>query len=91
MTSALPLLYQAGYLTIKGYDFYSRNYTLDFPNAEVKVGFMDNFLSSMMGIYNANTQGFAGNFYASSPRFLTSTSAKRNLTTSPNTRPITRC
>ena len=65
MTSALPLLYQAGYLTIKGYDFYSRNYTLDFPNAEVKVGFMDNFLSSMMGIYNANTQGFAGNFYAS--------------------------
>ena len=64
MTSALPLLYQAGYL-IKGYDFYSRNYTLDFPNAEVKVGFMDNFLSSMMGIYNANTQGFAGNFYAS--------------------------
>ena len=65
MTSALPLLYQAGYLTIKGYDFYSRNYTLDFPNAEVKVGFMDNFLSLMMGIYNANTQGFAGNFYAS--------------------------
>ena len=65
MTSALPLLYQAGYLTIKGYDFYSRNYTLDFPNAEVKVGFMDNFLSSMMGIFNANTQGFAGNFYAS--------------------------
>lgn len=65
MTSALPLLYQAGYLTIKGFDFYSRNYTLDFPNAEVKVGFMDNFLSSMMGIYNANTQGFAGNFYAS--------------------------
>ena len=64
MTSALPLLYQAGYLTIKGYDFYSRNYTLDFPNAEVKVGFMDNFLSSMMGIQNANAQGFAGNFYA---------------------------
>jgi hypothetical protein len=64
MTSALPMLYQAGYLTIKGYDFYSRNYTLDFPNAEVKVGFMDNFLSSMMGIQNANAQGFAGNFYA---------------------------
>ena len=27
--------------------------------------YQDNFLSSMMGIYNANTQGFAGNFYAS--------------------------
>jgi hypothetical protein len=62
MTSALPLLYQAGYLTIKGYDFFSRNYTLDFPNAEVKVGFMENFMSRMMGLNN-DTRGFAGNFY----------------------------
>ncbi len=37
----LPLLYQAGYLTIKGYDFNRDLYTLDFPNAEVKVGFME--------------------------------------------------
>ena len=63
MTSALPLLYQSGYLTIKGYDFYSTRYTLDFPNAEVKVGFMENFLSRMMGI-NADVRGFAGDFYA---------------------------
>ena len=65
MTSALPLLYQAGYLTIKGYDINSDLYTLDFPNAEVKVGFMDNFMSRMMGIPNGNPQGFAGIFYAS--------------------------
>ena len=63
MTSALPLLYQSGYLTIKGYDFPSNIYVLDFPNAEVKVGFMENFLSHMMGINNANAQGFAGMFY----------------------------
>ena len=63
MTSALPLLYQAGYLTIKGYDLDSTKYTLDFPNAEVKVGFMDNFLSAMMGINN-DSRGFAGDFYA---------------------------
>ncbi len=63
MTSTLPLLYQSGYLTIKGYDILSNTYTLDFPNAEVKVGFMDNFLSSMMGIQNSNSQGFAGLFY----------------------------
>ena len=63
MTSALPLLYQSGYLTIKGYDFIRNTYTLDFPNAEVKVGFMDNFLSSMMGIQNSNSQGFASDFY----------------------------
>ena len=63
MTSALPLLYQAGYLTIKGYDFDTTRYTLDFPNAEVKVGFMENFLGSMMGIL-ADPRGFAGDFYA---------------------------
>ena len=64
MTSALPLLYQAGYLTIKGYDMNSDLYTLDFPNAEVKVGFMDNFLSRMMNLGNTNSRGFAGHFYA---------------------------
>ena len=64
MTSALPLLYQSGYLTIKGYDFISDLYTLDFPNAEVKVGFMDNFLARMMNLCNTNSRGFAGIFYA---------------------------
>jgi len=64
MTSALPLLYQAGYLTIKGYDFYSDKYTLDFPNAEVKVGFMENFLTRMMGLAGTDSRGFAGDFYA---------------------------
>ena len=64
MTSALPLLYQSGYLTIKGYDFISNNYTLDFPNAEVKVGFMENFMTQMMNLGNPNARGFAGNFYA---------------------------
>lgn len=63
MTSALPLLYQSGYLTIKGYDFDTTKYTLDFPNAEVKVGFMENFLSSMMDIHS-DSRGFAGDFYA---------------------------
>ena len=63
MTSALPLLYQAGYLTIKDYNFKSNKYTLDFPNAEVKVGFMENFLSRMMNLTNTNPRGFAGDFY----------------------------
>ena len=64
MTSALPLLYQSGYLTIKDYNFIRDVYTLDFPNAEVKVGFMDNFLIRMMNLCNTNTRGFAGDFYA---------------------------
>ena len=40
MTSALPLLYQSGYLTIKGVDREMRTYLLDFPNDEVKKGFL---------------------------------------------------
>jgi hypothetical protein len=44
MTTALPLLYQSGYLTIKDYDFDTNQYLLGFPNAEVRVGFMQNLL-----------------------------------------------
>ena len=44
MTTALPLLYQSGYLTIKDYDFDTNQYLLNFPNAEVRVGFMQNLL-----------------------------------------------
>ena len=36
----LPMLYQSGYLTIKGYDARRRLYLLDIPNNEVKNGFI---------------------------------------------------
>ena len=36
----LPLLYQSGYLTIKDYDEEFKTYTLDFPNREVREGFV---------------------------------------------------
>ena len=42
--SLWPVLYQAGYLTIKGYDPESEMYTLDYPNNEVRVGMMQNLL-----------------------------------------------
>lgn len=35
----LPMIYQSGYLTIKGYDRLTGTYLLDFPNDEVKRGF----------------------------------------------------
>lgn len=38
MTSPLPMLYQAGYLTIKAYDRTTRAYTLGVPNREVSQG-----------------------------------------------------
>ena len=42
MHSILPLFYQSGYLTIKGYNERARLYTLGFPNKEVKNGLMEN-------------------------------------------------
>lgn len=40
MHSILPLFYQSGYITIKGYDPDFRVYTLGFPNKEVRTGMM---------------------------------------------------
>ena len=36
----LPLLYQSGYLTIKDYDLEFKTFLLDFPNREVRDGFI---------------------------------------------------
>lgn len=36
----LPMIYQSGYLTIKDYDREMRTFLLDFPNDEVKKGFV---------------------------------------------------
>lgn len=43
----VPLLYQSGYLTIKGFDPRYNLYTLGFPNMEVK----DGFLNFLLGYY----------------------------------------
>ncbi len=40
-TNPIPLFYQTGYLTIKGYDKQFRSYKLGYPNEEVKYGFME--------------------------------------------------
>ena len=40
MTDALPLLYQSGYLTIKDWNMDTDSYLLDFPNDEVRSGFL---------------------------------------------------
>ena len=36
----LPMIYQSGYLTIKGYDREANEFLLDFPNDEVEEGFL---------------------------------------------------
>ena len=44
--SPVPVLYQSGYLTIKGYDPEFRIYTLGYPNNEVRKGFVEALLPS---------------------------------------------
>ena len=44
MTDITPLLYQSGYITIKGYNRFSELYTLDLPNREVRIGLLRSLL-----------------------------------------------
>ena len=44
MSDITPLLYQSGYLTIKGYTPVSELYLLDLPNKEVRTGMMRSLL-----------------------------------------------
>ena len=43
-TDPIPVIYQSGYLTIKGYDERFRIYKLGFPNDEVKYGFLNSLI-----------------------------------------------
>lgn len=43
-TDPIPVIYQSGYLTIKGFDPRFRIYRLGFPNKEVEEGFMEYLL-----------------------------------------------
>ena len=47
--SILPLLYQTGYLTIKGYSTEDESYTLGYPSREVREGFLKGLLNSYRG------------------------------------------
>ena len=44
MTSAIPLLYQSGYITIKDYNQITQLYKLNIPNKEVRLGLMRSLL-----------------------------------------------
>lgn len=47
---ALPILFQAGYLTIKDYACDLRLYRLGFPNDEVRYGFLENLLPAYSNV-----------------------------------------
>jgi hypothetical protein len=44
----LPMIYQSGYLTIKDYDMRRNTFLLDFPNNEVKNGFLTAIATSYL-------------------------------------------
>ena len=51
----VPLLYQAGYLTLKHYDSHTRQYTLGFPNREVYEGFWDSLSNYFLRGYGGRS------------------------------------
>jgi len=57
-----PLLYQSGYLTIKGFDHQYNQYILGFPNEEVKYGFYNELLPLYMPKTDMLSEFFVGNF-----------------------------
>ncbi|WP_337560516.1 ATP-binding protein [Prevotella sp.] len=48
MNSALPLLYQSGYLTIKKFNPILHRYTLGYPNKEVKIGMLKSLAPNLL-------------------------------------------
>ena len=51
----IPVIYQSGYLTIKGYDKRFKLYTLGFPNLEVKEGFFKYLLPYYADVKETDT------------------------------------
>jgi hypothetical protein len=58
----VPLLYQTGYLTIKDYDESFNEFTLGFPNGEVKYGFLNELLPVYMPKKNIWSEFYVVNF-----------------------------
>ncbi len=54
MCNALPLLYQSGYITIKGCNPKTGSFLLDIPNKEVRVGLMRSLLPEYVTPRKAN-------------------------------------
>lgn len=59
---ALPILFQAGYLTIKKYIGDLRLYRLGFPNDEVRYGFLHNLLPAYSDVPFSQTGVWVGRF-----------------------------
>lgn len=61
-TDPIPVIYQSGYLTIKGYEPEFKTYTLGFPNEEVEQGFIDFLLPYYANLHNTDSAFCIQNF-----------------------------
>ncbi len=62
MTSALPLLYQSGYLTIKKYKPLTKSYQLGYPNREVKIGMLRSLAPNYLSPVSVDNNGLVAEF-----------------------------
>ncbi|WP_308268577.1 ATP-binding protein [Prevotella sp.] len=62
MTSALPLLYQSGYLTIKKYNPILHRYTLEYPNKEIKIGMLKSLAPNYLSPITLDNNSLVGDF-----------------------------
>ena len=62
-SSPIPILFQAGYLTIKDYDPELDLYRLGYPNDEVKYGFIANLLPSYTSLFVDDCRPLVAQFY----------------------------
>ena len=62
MTSALPLLYQSGYLTIKKYKPLTKSYQLGYPNREVKIGMLKSLAPNYLSPMSIDNNGLVADF-----------------------------
>ena len=62
MTTALPLLYQSGYLTIKHYEPMIDLYTLGYPNEEVRTGMVRSLAANYLSPAEGTNSSFVIKF-----------------------------
>lgn len=58
-TDVVPMLYQTGYLTISGYSRDFREYTLSYPNDEVKFGYLESLIPMVRDSWQAPDDSFS--------------------------------
>ncbi|WP_294629370.1 ATP-binding protein [uncultured Bacteroides sp.] len=62
ISNPVPMIYQSGYLTIKAYNNEFREYTLGFPNEEVKYGFLNFAAPFYTPVASTDTSFYIGKF-----------------------------